>query len=113
MRRHRTKQPIGPATAPSMAAPATARQKSSSMMVMPMMVVLVMVVVRRLGVEDRARSAVGVIVAVGIERDLIGHTRAEQSDESGIAHHGGRIAFAANMAGGGGEKKRGPPPRRG
>ena len=50
MRRHRTKQPIGPATAPSIAAPATARQNSSSIMIMSVMVVVMV----RLGVDNRA-----------------------------------------------------------
>ena len=37
------------------------------------------------------------IMAMGIERDLIGHPWAEQSDEGGVAHHGGCVALAANM----------------
>ena len=37
------------------------------------------------------------VMAMGIERDLIGHPRTEQSDEGGIAHHGGCVALAANM----------------
>src|SRR3954468_12436005 len=91
MRRHSTKQPIGPATAPSMAAPATARQNSSSMMVMSGMAR----VVRRM--KDRPRRAMRVIVAMGVERDLIGHARTEKSDESRVAHHRGGVALAANM----------------
>jgi len=62
-----------------------------------MMVVSVVVMVMRRGLQ-MAPSAVGMIVAVGIERDLIGHARPKQSDEGGVAYHGGRIAFAANMA---------------
>src|ERR1700682_6406858 len=92
MRRHRTKQPIGPATPPSSAAPATARQNSSSMPIMS-----VMVVVMPRNVENPARRAVRMIVAMAVKRDLIGHLRAEQGDEGGIAHHGSRIALAANM----------------
>ena len=37
------------------------------------------------------------VMAMGIERDLIGHPWAEQSDEGGIAHHGGGVAFTTNM----------------
>src|ERR1700686_5834296 len=92
MRRHRTKQPIGPATAPNSAAPATARQNSSSMPIMS-----VMVVVMRRNMENCPRRAVRVIVAMAVKRDLVGHLRAEQSDEGRIAHHGSRIALAANM----------------
>src|SRR5438874_12789047 len=91
MRRQSTKLPIGPATAPSIAAPATARQNSSSMPVMSGMVVV------RPRVENRARGAVRVIVAMGVKGDLIGRLRPEQSDEGGIAHHGGRIALTADM----------------
>src|SRR6476659_3287184 len=93
MRRHRTKQPIGPATAPSIAAPATARQNSSSIMMMPVMAAMVM----GRGMNNRARGAVGMIVAMGVEGDLVGHIWAEQSDEGRIAHHGCRVAFTANM----------------
>src|SRR6266567_2949729 len=92
MRRHSTKLPIGPATAPSIAAPATAPQNSSSMPIMS-----VIAVVMRPGVENRARRAVRMIVAMGVERDLIGHLGAEQSDKGGVAHHGSRIPLAADM----------------
>src|SRR4051812_30638520 len=91
MRRHSTKQPMGPATAPKIAAPATARQKSSSMRVLPGCGPIA-----RAG-KDRARRGVGVIMMMGVKGDLLGNPGSEQSDESGIAHHSSGIAFAANV----------------
>ena len=67
-------------------------------MVVVMVAAALMVVIVRLGVENRPRCAVRMIVAMGVERDLIGHLGAEQSDEGRIAHDGRGVALAANMA---------------
>src|SRR4051794_12565171 len=89
MRRHKTKEPIGPATAPRIEAPMTARQNSSSM---ALSVVFAMCVPL-----DRAGRRVAVVVMMAVERDLIRNAGPEQLNKRRILRHRLRIAFAADV----------------
>src|SRR3569832_1762571 len=76
MRRHSTKQPMGPAAAPRRPAPAAARHRKSSM----------------------AGPRVGVIVAINVEREFACDAWPKQLRESGILYDLLCPSLAADMA---------------